>query len=199
MKRLLEVLRPKIELQLKSWGSCIPDGGNAAPGERLSEVTVTLRAKFRNYQQAVVEKLVENTRAQSTTKLKKIIQDSKDSAMESDIRSRMQPLRDLLIQTINELHKVFEVHVFVAVCRGFWNRMGQDVLKFLENRRENRALYKGARVTIAVLDDTFASQMQQLLGNVLQEKELEPPRSIMEVRSVLCKDAPVQKDSSFYY
>ncbi|XP_074560041.1 uncharacterized protein LOC141816107 isoform X1 [Curcuma longa] len=199
MKRLLEVLRPKIEMQLKSWGSCIPDGGNAAPGERLSEVTVTLRAKFRNYQQAVVEKLVENTRAQSTTKLKKIIQDSKDAAMESDIRSRMQPLRDLLIQTINDLHKVFEVHVFVAVCRGFWNRMGQDVLKFLENRRENRALYKGARVTIAVLDDTFASQMQQLLGNVLQEKELEPPRSIMEVRSVLCKDAPVQKDSSFYY
>lgn len=52
---------------------------------------------------------------------------------------------------------------------------------------------------VQVLDDTFASQMQQLLGNVLQEKELEPPRSILEVRSVLCKDAPVQKDSSFYY
>ncbi|WOL19976.1 hypothetical protein Cni_G28778 [Canna indica] len=199
MKRLLDILRPKIEVQLKSWGSCIPDGGNAVAGERLSEVTVTLRAKFRNYLQAVVEKLVENTRAQSTTKLKKIIQDSKDATMESDIRSRMQPLKDLLIQTINELHKVFEVHVFVAVCRGFWDRMGQDVLKFLENRKENRAWYKGARVTIAVLDDTFASQLQQLLGNALQEKDLEPPRSIMEVRSVLCKDAPIQKDSSFYY
>ncbi|XP_042449618.1 uncharacterized protein LOC122034435 [Zingiber officinale] len=199
MKRLLEVLQPKIEMQLKSWGSCIPDGGNAVPGEQLSEVTVTLRAKFRNFLQAVVEKLVENTRVQSTTKLKKIIQDSKDAAMESDIRSRMQPLRDLLIQTINELHKVLEVQVFVAVCRGFWDRMGQDALKFLENRKENRPLYKGARVTIAVLGDTFASQMQQLLGNVLQEKDLEPPRSILEVRSVLCKDAALHKDSSFYY
>ena len=54
-------MRPKVEAQFKSWGSCIPDGGNnAVPGERLSEVTVMLRAKFRNYLQAVVEKLVEN-------------------------------------------------------------------------------------------------------------------------------------------
>lgn len=60
MKRMLDTLRPKIEQQLKSWGSCIPDGGNTAPGERLSEVAVMLRAKFRNYLQAVVEKLVEN-------------------------------------------------------------------------------------------------------------------------------------------
>lgn len=58
---MLDILRPKIETQLKSWSSCIPDGGgNAVPGERLSEVTVMLRAKFRNYLQAVVEKLAEN-------------------------------------------------------------------------------------------------------------------------------------------
>lgn len=50
-----------------------------------------------------------------------------------------------------------------------------------------------------VLDDTFASQMQQLLGNALQEKDLEPPRSSMEVRSMLCKDAAAKKDSNFYY
>lgn len=60
MKRLLDVLRPKIEAQLKSWGSCMPDGGNAVAGDCLNEVTVTLRAKFRNYLQAVVEKLAEN-------------------------------------------------------------------------------------------------------------------------------------------
>lgn len=60
MKRMLDVLRPRIEYQLKSWGSCIPDGGTTAPGERLSEVTVMLRTKFRNYLQAVVEKLAEN-------------------------------------------------------------------------------------------------------------------------------------------
>lgn len=47
-------------MQFKSWGSCIPHGGNAVAGECLSEVTVTLRAKFRNYLQAVVEKLMEN-------------------------------------------------------------------------------------------------------------------------------------------
>ncbi|KAH7679631.1 hypothetical protein IHE45_06G071100 [Dioscorea alata] len=199
MKRLLDVLWPKIDMQLKSWGSCIPDGGSNVAGERLSEVTVTLRAKFRNYLQAVVEKLAENTRLQNGTKLKKIIQDSKDVIAESDIRSRMQPLRELLTQTINQLHTVFEVHVFVMVCRGHWDRMGQDVLNFLENRKENRSWYKASRVTVAVLDDTFASQMQQLLGNALQEKDLEPPRSIMEVRSVLCKDAPSHKDSSFYY
>ncbi|KAL5992642.1 hypothetical protein ACLOJK_013561 [Asimina triloba] len=157
MKRLLDVLRPRIEMQLKSWGSCIPDGGTSGSGERLSEVTVMLRAKFRNYLQAVVEKLSENTRVQNATKLKKIIQDSKETAIESDVRNRMQPLKDQLLKTINHLHTVFESHVFVAICRGFWDRMGQ------------------------ILDDTFASQMQQLLGNALQEKDLEPPRSIMEV------------------
>ncbi|CAN6253199.1 unnamed protein product [Urochloa humidicola] len=200
LKRLLDVLRPRIESHLKSWSSCIPNGGNsAAIGEKLSEVTVTLRAKFRNYMQAVVEKLAENTRMQNTTKLKKIIQDSKELVIESDIRSRMQALKDQLVEAINHVHKVSEVHVFVAICRGFWDRMGQDVLSFLENRKENKAWYKGARVAVSVLDDTFASQLQQLLGNTLPQKDLEPPRSIMEVRSILCKDAPAQKSSSFYY
>lgn len=60
MKTLLDVLWPKIELQLKSWGSCIPDAGTSTTGECLSEVTVMLRAKFRNYLQAIVEKLAEN-------------------------------------------------------------------------------------------------------------------------------------------
>ncbi|KAK9270559.1 hypothetical protein L1049_026140 [Liquidambar formosana] len=199
MKRMLDVLRPKIETQLKSWGSCIPNGGNTAPGERLSEVTVMLRAKFRNYLQAIVEKLAENTRLQSTTKLKKILQDSKENVVESDVRSRMQPLKEQLTNTINHLHNLFETHVFIAICRGYWDRMGQDVLSFLENRKENRSWYKGSRIAVSVLDDTFASQMQQLLGNSLQEKDLEPPRSIMEVRSILCKDAPNHKDNTYYY
>jgi hypothetical protein len=65
------------------------------------------------------------TRMQNTTKLKKIIQDSKELVMESDIRSRMQALKDQLVEAINHVHKVTEVHVFVAICRGFWDRMGQ--------------------------------------------------------------------------
>lgn len=200
MKRMLDVLRPKIELQLKSWGSCcIPDEGNTAPGERLSEITVMLRSKFRNYLQAVVEKLLENTRLQNGTKLKKILQDSKECVAESEIRSRMQPLTEQLTNTMNHLHTIFETHVFIATCRGYWDRMGQDVLNFLENRKENRSWYKGSRVAVSILDDTFASQLQQLLGNTLQEKDVEPPRSIVEVRSMLCKDAASYKNDTYYY
>ncbi|TYH72274.1 hypothetical protein ES332_D05G242800v1 [Gossypium tomentosum] len=199
MKRMLDVLRPKIETQFKSWGSCIPDGGNTAPGERLSEVTVMLRTKFRGYLQAVVEKLAENTKLQNVTKLKKILQDSKETVGESDIRSRMEPLKEQLTSTVNHLHTVFETHVFIAICRWYWDRMGQDVLSFLENRKENRSWYKGSRIAVSILDDTFASQMQQLVGNALPEKDLEPPRSIMEVRSMLCKDAHNSKDNSFFY
>lgn len=50
-----------------------------------------------------------------------------------------------------------------------------------------------------ILDDTFASQMQQLVGNTLEEKDVEPPRSIVEVRSMLCKDAASYKNDTFYY
>jgi hypothetical protein len=152
--------------------------------------------------------------------------------------------------------------VFVAICRGFWDRMGQVwievpfiffslsymllinlVLGCLEFPGESQRkqslvqrrtccsickfmllqspchpacqwrpiylvlhcwcssflLWLNKHATLQVLDDTFASQMQQLLGNSIQQKELEPPRSIMEVRSILCKDAPRQKNSSFYY
>lgn len=63
MKRMLDILQPPIESQLKTWGSCIPDGGSTVPGEHLSEVTVMLRAKLRSYLQALMEKLVENVRA----------------------------------------------------------------------------------------------------------------------------------------
>ncbi|WCJ24715.1 hypothetical protein M5689_006651 [Euphorbia peplus] len=197
MKRMLDVLRPKIETQFKLWGSCMPAGGNTVPGERLSEVTVMLRTKFRGYVQAVVEKLAENNKLQNATKLKKILQEAKEAVVESDIRARMQPLKEQLTNTINHLQSVFGNHVFVAICRGYWDRMGQDVLSFLENRKENRSWYKGSRIAVSVLDDTFASQMQQLLGNAVQGKDLEAPRSIMEVRSMLCKDAPNHKDS--YY
>ncbi|GFP83698.1 hypothetical protein PHJA_000513300 [Phtheirospermum japonicum] len=196
MKRLLDILRPQIETQLKLWGSCMPESGNMVPGERLSEITVMIRSKFRAYVQAVIDKLVENTKLHNVTKLKKIIQDTKENVVESDMRRRMQPLKELLANTIDQLHSVLESQVFLIVCRSFWDRMGQDVLKFLEDRKENRSLYKVSRIAVTVMDDTFASQMQQLLGNALQEKDLEPPRCIMEVRSMLCKD--VTNKSNYY-
>lgn len=60
LKRMLDTLRPPLEAQVKSWGSCIPESGNMVPGEHLSEVMVMIRSKFRAYVQAVVDKLVEN-------------------------------------------------------------------------------------------------------------------------------------------
>ncbi|KAM7253374.1 hypothetical protein ACFE04_008816 [Oxalis oulophora] len=200
MKRMLDVLHTKIESQFKSWGSCIPEGGNTAPGDRLSEVMVMLRAKFRNYLQAIVDKLAENAKLQSSTKIKKILQDSRDVVGESEMRGRMQTLTNQLTSIMNQLHTIFQNHVFVAICRGYWDRMGQEVLSFLESRKENRSWYKLSRAAVSILDDTFASHMQQLVGNALQEKDVEPPRSIMEVRSILCRDAPNHKDrNSFFY
>ncbi|KAI4321112.1 hypothetical protein MLD38_034532 [Melastoma candidum] len=111
----------------------------------------------------------------------------------------MQPLKKQVATTMNQLHRLFETLVFVSLCRGYWDRMGQEMLSFLENRKEGRSWYKGSCIAISVVDDASASQIQQLLGKAAQEKDLEPPRSIMEVRSILCKDAPNHKDNPFHY
>ncbi|KAF3439219.1 hypothetical protein FNV43_RR17494 [Rhamnella rubrinervis] len=159
-----------------------PDDGQAVIGEHLNDVTVMLRAKFRNYRQAIVEKLTENTRVHSATRLKNIIRDSKE--VESDVHNRMLPLKDILVQTIDQLHTIVEPPVFIEICREFWDRMGQDILHVLEDRREKRTWYKGLRVAVSIIDDIFASEMQKLLGNSLQEKDLEPPASMKEVHSM---------------
>lgn len=57
--------------------------------------------------------------------LKKILQDSKESVGESDIRSKMQNLKEQLTNTVNHLHSVCETNVFIALSRGYWDRMGQ--------------------------------------------------------------------------
>ncbi|KAK9713111.1 hypothetical protein RND81_06G003500 [Saponaria officinalis] len=199
LRRMLDVLFPKIDTQLKTWSAFMVDPGNAVPGERLTEVTIMLRTKFRNLTQAVTEKLLENTRLQSTTKWKKIIQDFKDISAESDVQSRMQQLQEMVIKTIDHLHSILETCVFVSVCRGFWDRMGQEVLHCLENGKENRPLYKGLRIALRVLDETYASEMQRLLGNSVQSKDIEPPRTILEAHAMLSKDSTSTKDGTFYY
>nr|XP_043607972.1 uncharacterized protein LOC122579802 [Erigeron canadensis] len=186
MKKTLDVLQPDIETRFKSHSSCISKSENTVPGELLNEVTVLLRTKFRNYLQAAVEKLAGNTRLQNTTNLKKVIQEAKDSVGESDIRHRMQPLKDLLSNIISDLHGILEVHVFIIFCRALWDRMGQDVLRVLEKRKENWS-YKASRVALSILNETFSSEMQRLIGHTLDDKDLELPRSIIEVRSMLCK------------
>ncbi|GJZ06000.1 rhomboid-like protease 5 [Tanacetum coccineum] len=78
MKRMLDILHPKIEFKLKSWGSCcIPDGGNVAAGERLSDVAVMLRSKIKDYIPVICVKLVKNTMLNKITNLKKILKDLK--------------------------------------------------------------------------------------------------------------------------
>lgn len=62
---------------------------------------------------------------QRTTKLKKILQDTREAGGESDIRERMQPLNTQVVDTISHLHDVFTTRVFVAVCRGYWDRMAR--------------------------------------------------------------------------
>ena len=105
----------------------------------------------------------------------------------------------------------------------------QDVFSFLKNGKENKSLYKGSRVAISVssclmykiiqmhtmflhmpivynyltnlqiLDDTFTSQMQKLLGHSLEEKDLEPPQSIIEVQSMLCQDTGSSSHKNSWY
>lgn len=62
IKRALDVLHPKIECQMKSWVACVLAEaiGKASFGERLNEVTILLRAKYKNFIQAIVEKLADN-------------------------------------------------------------------------------------------------------------------------------------------
>ena len=62
IKRLLDILRPKIESQMKAWVACLPMPAELSFGERLNEVTVLLRAKYKNFLQAIIEKLFDNVR-----------------------------------------------------------------------------------------------------------------------------------------
>ncbi|GJU31432.1 hypothetical protein Tco_1175021 [Tanacetum coccineum] len=104
-----------------------------------------------------------------------------------------------LVGSVSNLHEVYTSQVFIASCRGLWDKMGQIVLKFLEGRKENRVWYNGSYYALGILDDTFAFQMQRLQGNALKEKDLEPPRSIVEARSILCRDTNNAADTSSYF
>lgn len=49
---------------MKTWVACLPEQGGGPDrvvfGERLNEVTIELRAKYKNYLQSIVEKLADN-------------------------------------------------------------------------------------------------------------------------------------------
>ncbi|PSS05886.1 Cytoplasmic dynein 2 heavy chain like [Actinidia chinensis var. chinensis] len=200
IKRILDVLHCRVEDILKPWASYLPVIGDKKSlfGEQMNGITVLLRTKYKNYMQATVVKLANNMQAHRNTRLKRILEETKEADGEAEVRERMQILSSQLIDSITNLHEVFTSRIFIATCRGFWDRMGQIVLKFLEGRKENRVWYNGSYYALGILDDTFASQMQRLQGNTLQEKDLEPPRSIIEARSILCRDTTDTTDTSTY-
>ncbi|KAB2613417.1 hypothetical protein D8674_035733 [Pyrus ussuriensis x Pyrus communis] len=202
VKRILDVLHCKVEDILKSWASFLPamgDNKKSLFGEQMNGITVLLRTKYKNYLQATVGKLLSNVQANRNTTLKRILEETKEDDGEAEVRERMHPLSSQLVDSISNLHDVFTSKIFIAICRGFWDRMGQIVLKFLEGRKENRVWYKGSYYALGILDDMFASQMQRLQGNALQEKDLEPPRSVIEARSILSRDTENATDASTYF
>ncbi|XP_050204995.1 uncharacterized protein LOC126655039 [Mercurialis annua] len=201
IKRILDVLHCRVEDILKSWASYIPLMGDKKSlfGEQMNGITVLLRTKYKNYLQATVEQLLNNMQGNRNTRLKKILEEIKEEDGEGEVRERMQILSSQLIDSISNLHEVFTSRIFVAACRGFWDKMGQIVLKFLEGRKENRVWYNGSCYALGILDDTFASEMQRLLGNSLQEKDIEAPRSVIEARSILCRDTANTSDTSTYF
>ncbi|KAE8812592.1 hypothetical protein D1007_10280 [Hordeum vulgare] len=187
VKRMLDVLHCRVEEILKSWAAYLTiANGTTLFGEQMNSITVMLRKKYKKYLQAIVEKIVSETQANRTTRLKRILEETKETEGESEMRERMQALRAQLSDSIHNLHGVFSCRIFVAICRGFWDRLGQTVLRFLESRKENRIWYRGSDYALGILDDVFASEMQKLLGNALQDKDLDPPQSVIDARSILC-------------
>ncbi|PIN16647.1 hypothetical protein CDL12_10693 [Handroanthus impetiginosus] len=141
---------------------------------------------------------LENMQANRNTRLRRILEDTKEADGEAQIRERTQLLSTQLSDCISNLHETFTGQILVATCRAFWDKMGQIVLKFLEGRKENRVWYTGSYHALGILDDIYASQMQRLLGNALQEKDLEPPRSITEARSILSRDNTNKMESLYF-
>lgn len=61
------------------------------------------------------------------TRLKRILEETREEEGEHEVRERMQMLSSQLIDSISNLHEVFTSPIFVAMCRGFWDRMGQVI------------------------------------------------------------------------
>ncbi|KAH9793921.1 Portal protein [Citrus sinensis] len=128
IKRILDILHCRVEDILKSWASCLPSVGDKKSlfGEQMNGVTVLLRTKYKNYLQAIVEQLVSNMQANRNTRLKRILEEIKEEDAEVDVREKMQMLSSQLIDSISNLHQVFSNRIFIAISRGFWDRMGQE-------------------------------------------------------------------------
>ena len=63
--------------------------------------------------------------ANRSTRLKKILEETREADGEAEVRERTQLLNSQLIDFITNLHEVFTSQIFIAICRGLWDRMGQ--------------------------------------------------------------------------
>ncbi|KAI3921724.1 hypothetical protein MKX01_005413 [Papaver californicum] len=164
IKRILDVLHCRVEDILKPWGSYLPviEEKKAVFGEQMNGITVLLRTKYKTYMQATVEKLITNMQGSRITRLKRILEETKESDGEAEVRERMQNLCLPVMDSYQTCMRCFQEEFLI------W--------------------YNGSYYALGILDDTFASQMQRLQGNALEDKDIEPPRSVVEARSILCRD-----------
>lgn len=58
-------------------------------------------------------------------RLKRILEETKEEDGEAEVRERMHMLSSQLVDSISNLHEVFTSQIFIATCRGLWDRMGQ--------------------------------------------------------------------------
>lgn len=71
-----------------------------------------------------VPKLVQ-IQGNKSTRLKKMLEETREADGEAEVRERMQLLNSQLADFISNLHEVFTSQIFIAICRGLWDRMGQ--------------------------------------------------------------------------
>lgn len=79
--------------------------------------------------------------ANRNTRLKRILEEIKEEDAEADVREKMQMLSSQLIETISNLHQVFSNRIFIAISRGFWDRMGQVRGCMMTKEKNLRCIY----------------------------------------------------------
>ncbi|KAJ3671797.1 hypothetical protein LUZ60_007876 [Juncus effusus] len=174
LKRIMDTLHNRVKERMRQWAQSMTLNDQNAPfGKNSDDISVMLRKRYEKYLQSIVKKLVNNTNVNRGTKLKVILEAIKGSESESEIRERMQPLSLQVSLSIQNLHRVFCTATFIDMSRGFWDRFGQIVLKFLESKKEKGTSYKGSNIALEIIELLFTSEMQRFVGNALQEVDLQ--------------------------
>lgn len=114
----------------------LPEGDSGQACQRCKNDFCMLYTKFHTRSSAITMVVCIRTeviifycffqaQANRNTRLKRILEETREADGESDIRERMQAVRLQLSDSIHNLHEVFSSRIFVAICRGFWDRLGQ--------------------------------------------------------------------------